>query len=306
MVIKLLNNHTQKMLAAIILLLVGISTGCLKDNAFDCVQEQQLYIKLIDSSTGEDLTTSENITGVSLFIFDQDNRFLDELEVSPEQIKQQIPITIHTYNTTEIHIHAWGNLNDSEYISPLNKGDKIDKTRISLKVTETGHAFCPDDLFYGEKVILNKGTASNLNEVLMYRKNARMHITVRGLKELKNVSSYYFTIDKKYNGYNFKGDLLEEPVSIKQTGHFENKNHDFETPHAFNVIHYQTKDEGITIHLHNAKTDKILLSIDKTDDGAFISPLSGETANILIDLKKGLNVSLETTLWDGIHHWETW
>lgn len=297
----------KALITVFVVCFIGMLTGCLKDDLLACPEDYELHLKVVDLVSGADLTTSGEVEHVYLYIFDMDGRFIEYAPLSANDIRQRIPVTIKRSKSENIRIYAWGNLKDSQDVTEPVPGNLSESMQIVLKTNDEGYALCPDNLFFGEKVVsFSRQSRIQRAEIPVYHKNACMMITVRGLEEISDASQYYFKVDKKYNGYDFTGKPLESPVSIKQAGKINNTNDDFVTADAFNLIHHMDGDEGVTISLYNQTTGKAVFTIDRTADGESIVPRSGRMTNVLIDLRSQATVHIETTAWDEVYHWEIW
>jgi hypothetical protein len=90
-----------------------------------------------------------NIQKVNLFIFDSDGLFLDEYEMSEEQLGNNHLMHLNLFPGT-YDIVAWGNLGDDYERPVFVKGEtSINEAIISLKRTEKKVTKHPGDLFFG-------------------------------------------------------------------------------------------------------------------------------------------------------------
>lgn len=93
-------------------------------------------------------------------------------------------------------------------------------------------------------------------EVTVVRKNARMHITVRGLDDGVPEERYYFTVQAPNDGYDFNGKPMAGTATVRRAGTF-GPNGDFATVGTFNMIHTDTPDDaetGVGVSLYERMT----------------------------------------------------
>lgn len=306
------------MMKVLIIWFLFSNSSCIRDGLTECTDviddnATLLYVKVTDVLTGKDITGSNEVEKVDIFVFKEDSCLLKHLVVNADSIRQGLPVLITDNQTEPLFVSVWGNLHGSQTVSDILDGCKMRDLSITLIKNETGHAKCPDDLFFGATQIDYIPTRTdNVNEVSISRKNARMNITVHGLPKGASDSDYYFTICNGNNGYDFMGSPLCDYVEMKQSGVFRTSNDFlFVTPVAFNLVHMSSSEQCMTVNLHKddiTRTSSIIASVTQDSDGNLISPVPGLTTNILIDLTDGtasITVTIETTSWDTIYHWLT-
>lgn len=151
-------------------------------------------------------------------------------------------------------------------------------------------------------------------EVTVVRKNAQMHITVRGLDDGVSEERYYFTVQAPNDGYDFNGKPMAGTATVRRAGTF-GPNGDFATVGTFNMIHTDTPDDaetGVGVSLYERMTvrsaDRLVAAVTTDDDGMPISLPAGQTVNLLIDVgqEAGISVRMEITPWNEVYQWEIW
>ena len=123
-------------------------------------------------------------------------------------------------------------------------------------------------------------------EVTVVRKNARMHITVRGLDDGVPEERYYFTVQAPNDGYDFNGKPMAGTATVRRAGTF-GPNGDFATVGTFNMIHTDTPDDaetGVGVSLYERMTvrsaDRLVAAVTTDDDGMPISLPAGQLSLI--------------------------
>ncbi|MCC8174039.1 MAG: FimB/Mfa2 family fimbrial subunit [Odoribacter sp.] len=200
--------------------LINIQSCSIKEDFSKCTNEEEdflLYIKVIDIVTGKDITESGEIENAYLYLFDYNQNFVKTYEISAEQIARREPLIFKHEELDRAMISAWGNLGEEITISNPQTGDLSKKAAVSLlqNPEETKYDLSPNDFFFGVKTINDHSHTTHIEEVVITQKNAKLHITVRGLND-KNTDNYHFHIAQKHNGYDFNGNPYEKNVQYKR------------------------------------------------------------------------------------------
>ncbi len=303
------------LLAAPLTVLLLALQSCIRENLDECDQEALLYVTVVDLLSGLDITDTEDVGDVDLFIFDPAESFVDHITVPKERLVAGDPIAIKHTDVRGLWVSAWGNLKDGQIVPLLDGNCTLTDGSITVKDGPDGYHLCPDDLFFGVKQV-NLGQAGSRavtiirEELPISRKNARMHLTVLGLPDGTNEADYYFTVHGGYVGYNFKGEPVAGENQIRQTGAF-NQRREYATAEAFNIIHCLEGDNNITVNLYRqaagTRAPSLIASVNEDDQGVYIAPLAGQTTNVLIDLRGAeASVQIELTPWNEVYNWMTW
>ena len=314
-------KHIQQTVKLIFMaFLLFINCSCVKEEMSVCAGDEEqeetfLYLKVVDSSSGEDITNSGEVDIVDLFIFKPDGCFFEHITVSADSIMNGIPILIKGRSTKDLWVSAWGNLKGNQIVSAVTGDCKMSEMLITLNSCNEGYALSPDDLFFGIKQLSNATVtkASYQEHITISQKVARMNIIVKGLPLDISESDYFFTICDGSNGYSIEGEPINSYVEMRQFGKFHKETDNFITD-AFNLVHAASGDHCMTINLHynatnvTTKAQSIIVSATKDSDGNLIAPKAGKTTNILIDLTQGEEaiISMEITPWDEIYQWVVW
>lgn len=303
------------LLAAPLAVLLLALQSCIKENLDECEEEAQLFITVVDLLSGLDITDTEEVGDVDLFIFDPAESFVDHITVPKEKLIAGDPIAIKHTDVRGLWVSAWGNLKDGQIVPFLDGNCTLTAGSITVKDGSDGYHLCPDDLFFGVKQV-NLGQMGSRavtiirEELPISRKNARMHLTVLGLPKEANEADYYFTVQGGYAGYNFKGEPVAGENQIRQTGIF-NQRREYATEDAFNIIHCLEGDNNITVNLYReagvTRAPSLIASVNEDDQGVYIAPLAGQTTNVLIDLRGAdIAVQIRQTPWNEVYNWMTW
>lgn len=288
--------------------------SCVREGIDECpIQESLIYVEISAEISGEMI--ADELNDISLFLFDPDGIFYKRIDVPIEQIIQGIPIEIKDRDITDYYVSAWGNLNDNIALSEMSEGCILDDQSITLINDESGYGTVPPDLFFGFKQLhfakseLNNTVVFKEN-ILMSRKNARVHITAKGLPP-GNDEDYYFLIESKNDGYDLRGNPISKDTRHKQNGIFLMENNDYCTPDGFNMIHTTSDDQCITINLYRkalTRADVLIASATADRNGQLFTLNPGETINVLINIdnRGEISFSMEVTSWNETYMWSQW
>lgn len=135
------------------------------------------------NSDGNDITTKGEVNGATLFVFDQNNDFFEQINVNKSTILSRRAIDINCPNSNDITVIAWSGINSgNEEISNMSKANIISDLQVSLK-ENNGIANIPSDLFYGQVTLhKNSSTKSTVsNELQIIRKTSIFQLSTKGL-----------------------------------------------------------------------------------------------------------------------------
>ncbi|MCD8044714.1 MAG: FimB/Mfa2 family fimbrial subunit [Tannerellaceae bacterium] len=307
---KLLQTATYFVL--ILTTLTSIQS-CIKEDFSDCIvnEDFMLYVKVTDILNGQDITESGVLENACLYIFDQNEYLLKIICLSASQIAGREPVVLNKNEAETIFISAWGNLSDNISINGTEESGRLQDFVLSLLPDKENLNYdsSPGDLFFGTKKIVLKGNSNHSDEIILTQKNAKLHITVRGLENPED--NYYFKIVNPHNGYNFAGFPTSKTSQLKDSGVF-NSNSDYVSGQPHLLIHsvpgIPGDDDNIWVYIYReqAGQDIEIAYTNKDNSGNYIQLISGQTTNVLIELKTNglLNVFIKTTPWDKIYQWE--
>lgn len=107
-------------------------------------------------------------------------------------------------NLAGCRISAWTNVGAGQQFHIPDDGSRLENRAVSLFMEDDTYHGVPDNLFFGQLQLASAGTGMP-EEVTVVRKNAQMHITVRGLDDGVSEERYYFTVQAPNDGYDFNG-----------------------------------------------------------------------------------------------------
>lgn len=207
---------------------------------------------------------------------------------------------------------VWANAGTGQRFHSPAAGSRIEDRAVSLIEEDDTFHHTPDDLFFGRARLGPTGEAAS-EEITLIRKNARIHITARGLDRNTPEDLYYFTVEIPDDGYDFAGNPISGTAHVRRTGTFRD-NGDFSTDGTFNLVHTDESDsqaDEVIVNLYERMSarsaDRLLASVTEVD-GDRISLPAGRTLNLLIELNEGggLSIRMEITPWNEIYQWDIW
>lgn len=302
----------------ILIISLLMQQSCIKDDLSHCLPtEVVLYIKVIDVVTGRDMTETGEVEQASLYLFDRNHVLLNRYYLSAEQIARREPLVLKEYDPERMFLSAWGNIGEQVKFTEVSKGGKAEELTLSLLADpyESGYSLFPNDFFFGRKEWNGNYGKTSIEEVVLTQKNAKLYVTVRGLKDT-HADHYYFQIVNKYNGYNYQGIPTANLSYLKEKGVF-NSHHEYVSPGPDLLIHsadqyHAVEDNSVWIYLYKNEEGipEELVKTNRDTTGNYITLISGKTTNVLIDLTNGntgeLTVQIQVTPWDEIYQWERW
>ncbi|WP_221409269.1 FimB/Mfa2 family fimbrial subunit [Dysgonomonas alginatilytica] len=300
------NQWGKYTLYSICTLLILLSfSACIKDDFPNCNTTLLLQIKAIDA-TGQDITASGEAGGAKLYVFDKNQRLIQQLPVSADDIQNRTRIQLLIKGTNSFSVVVWSNLNGNQQADSLANGISMNQAFVQLKKNAEGYAVNPDDLFFG---ILNMNSSSANSDITLednitiQRKTAIVNIMVKGL-DAQAANDYYFIIKgAKEDTYNFKGNLVGSPIDYKQSGEFNTSNTQFiSSPFSMYPL-----SEGNSLTIYIYKGEELIATANTNNvNGGNIVPVEGVTTNVLIDVRSSLNVNIIVTDWNDVYHWFEW
>lgn len=290
-------------------------SSCVFEDTESCdteiaIKKTTLSVSVFNAA-GQNITTTGVAGDVHLFVFDDNQKFVDEIIVKSIEIQNNTPITIGYKDVTNYWVVAWGNLNSKQKVTQLTKGMSIEEGLVQLEKNVEGYAINPDDLFWGIQFCPSSQTKAGVDTktenitLEMRRMTARMAITVIGLNPQLN--DYRFIISgSNEDTYTFNGNLVGSPIAYKEDGMFD-PNSNFVSLLPFSMFPL-TEGDYNTISIYQG--NNLIVSVHTNSvNGANIVPIVGVTNNILIDLT-GQLTEMEATIkvsdWNTVHQWVEW
>lgn len=304
-----------------------ILSGCVKEDNSDCPPDpapaesvrQLLYLRIADILDGSDLTATEELEDVMVYLFDRDKMLVDTIPYTTSMIRSGMPIDLTDRGMEGGYASVWANINELIDGPDPEFGESINS--LSLDITpdlERADFFlCPGDIFFGyEQIDFNRiDPTLETDTVTLMRKNARLSITVRGLPAGADHEDYYFRIRPIFSGYEYDGDPRHTMREIWETGIFQDD--DLISPDPYWMIHHPanvdyTDENSVEIDLYGpaaSRTDGKIGSAVRDVNGRYIHLERGKTTNVLIvidDTSGEIQVHLALTPWYEVHQWTIW
>ncbi len=119
-----------------------------------------VVLKAINSH-GYDITTKGDVNGAVLFVFDQNNDFIEQINVDKSEILSRRPIEISSLNSNKVTVIAWSGINSgNEEISSMSRANIISDLQVSLKGKMVSQV--SREIFSTDKLRYKKVPAQNL------------------------------------------------------------------------------------------------------------------------------------------------
>ncbi len=299
----------------LLLLTMQMTQSCIKEDLSGCENEELLlYVKVVDVVTGVDITGTGEMQSAGLYVFNRNKDHIRTYTLSALQIAQREPVIIHDYDPAGMWISAWGNIGDEVLCSEMGEGVTADDLTVSLKPDplHPGYDLAPNDFFFARKEVQGNNNLQDREEIVFTQKNAKLQVTVRGLKDT-NAANYYFEIINKFHGYDYRGLPISQITHRQEKGIF-NSREELVSPVPWLFIHsanqnQATEEQSVWVHVYKEGSGEIIQT-NRDTHGNYITLLSGKTTNVLIDLTGGdqgqFIVQVVISPWDEIHQWEHW
>ena len=293
------NTNKYRLLLLAALLITGLLGSCLKEDFSDCPRPFRMTVKVLDADRN-DITESEAVQQVILFVFDENQQVIDVFELTADQVKSRKPIEIKPdYPGHKSYTFvAWGNLDEKVDFSQINTVKQMRDLYVKLK-NQNGTAQSPGDLFYGSLNVPAEfgGTEYGTPQVVeITRKTASVIITARNLPPGEDASDYSFVLRESPDTYNHNGELGGSMVNYRPAISQNHLGH-LMTP-IFNVF---TPAGGKPFILDVYKNGTLLHSFTKGSDGKEFIPELGRLLNIIIDFRVDISIKVVITPWGEVY-----
>ena len=175
-------------LMALMYILSLALTSCFKEDTSLCPRPFYVFIKVEDNN-GNDITSEGDVKQLIMFVFDENGKMIDAIEVSGDQVAGRKPIEMKfdpRQHPQSLTFDVWANTGNEVDFSAINTVQQRQNLYVSLKKTADGSAQSPGDLFHGtlanvpiEVGGIEYGTS---HEVVIKRKVALVTITTINLR----------------------------------------------------------------------------------------------------------------------------
>ena len=245
------------------------------------------------NSDGNDITTKGEVNGATLFVFDQNNDFFEQINVNKSTILSRRAIDINCPNSNDITVIAWSGINSgNEEISNMSKANIISDLQVSLK-ENNGIANIPSDLFYGQVTLhKNSSTKSTVsNELQIIRKTSIFQLSTKGLIKYlgSNAGNFEYRIKNTKCSLDYNGNPTGEEVEFAFPASFDEKgNLTTETQAIFPA-------QNITVELY--KDGNLIFSSEKDKNGELFAATPGKRTEITFKYSGEVSANITIADW---------
>ena len=245
------------------------------------------------NSDGNDITTKGEVNGATLFVFDQNNDFFEQINVNKSTILSRRAIDINCPNSNDITVIAWSGINSgNEEISNMSKANIISDLQVSLK-ENNGIANIPSDLFYGQDTLhKNSSTKSTVsNELQIIRKTSIFQLSTKGLIKYlgSNAGNFEYRIKNTKSSLDYNGNPTGEEVEFAFPASFDEKGN--LTTEAQAIFPAQ----NITIELY--KDGDLIFSSEKDKNGELFAANPGKRTEITFKYSGEVSANIVIADW---------
>lgn len=253
-----------------------------------------MVLKTINSEN-KDITTDGDVDGAMLFVFNEDNDFVKQINVDKSSILNRTPIKIECPGTNKITVIAWSGISSNqEEISTLSQANIISDLQVSLK-QNNGIASKPSDLFYG-KVTLQKNATktTGTGELIITRKTSIFNLTTQGLvKYMGNTKGeYFYKIQKTKGILDHNGEVTGDEVGYIIPASFDKKGN--------LVAKSQTVLSSDQVMISLYKDNNLLFSSEKDQNGQILSSQAGKQSDIIFKYANNISTNVLVADWGTI------
>lgn len=290
---------------SLLLLFLLLLAACTQEQLADCPHPAVLDIGVVDVE-GEDITGEGAVDALSLYIFDNRQRFL---RIVGARVGESLNLYFPDQDT--LHVVSWGNLSsDRQRLPQLEVGTPMSEAVVRLieaQPTPSRAAATravvesPDDLFYSYDVIVLKSGERTTYELKMSRTVGSMAVTMRNLQSYANRydEHYSLLVRETYDGIDFYGRLTGNKVGYRPAAKF-NEQQEFIAP-LFNLL--PSHAEGnIEIDVYHEST--LVTTVKNDSDGHPLRVLRGQVLNVLVDFRLEVSVEVSITPWGETQVWK--
>lgn len=281
-----------------VLVTAFVAAGCIKEDLTGCYEPKfTLQVRAFDADGKE--VGSETVKDVTLYIFDENKKFIDSRQVT---LWESVILDYPDHDT--LTLVAWGNCKQGHQTMPaLQKGDYLETAFVSLiqtqarKISLIPEAGSPDDLFHG---IVNITTDDASGKQLdIRRKTSGVVITTRYLKEYVGTTEgeFSYSLRKSSDKLDFYGKPNGMDISYCPDASF-NGTDDFVSS-IFNIL---PTDADIKIDIFHQ--DVLQTTIVSDNQGRPIRAVEGRLLNVFINFKGNISVSVSVTRWGEKEVWK--
>lgn len=267
------------------------------DNEIEPVVSRASFSMVLKAfSNGKDITVDEEVNNTTLFIFDENNDFYQQVNVDKTYLLEQKEIQIDCPGSDYITVIAWSGLSsENEEISALNSSNIISDLQIRLKQNNGVVSALPGDLFYGQAKIYstNPATKANVQEVKIERKVAALNLTTTGIIKVydSKEGNYFYKVKNTKSSFDHNGNLTGSdveyiiPASVNDKGEL--------------VSEKTSVLAGSDISIELYKDNKMILSSENVKNAKTLATTAGKQLNIDFNLARQ-SYEIVVTSWGSV------
>lgn len=267
------------------------------DNEIEPVVSRASFSMVLKAfSNGKDITVDGEVNNTTLFIFDENNDFYQQVNVDKTYLLEQKEIQIDCPGSDYITVIAWSGLSsENEEISALNSSNIISDLQIRLKQNNGVVSALPGDLFYGQAKIYstNPATKANVQEVKIERKVAALNLTTTGIIKVydSKEGNYFYKVKNTKSSFDHNGNLTGSdveyiiPASVNDKGEL--------------VSEKTSVLAGSDISIELYKDNKMILSSENVKNAKTLATTAGKQLNIDFNLARQ-SYEIVVTSWGSV------
>lgn len=273
--------------------------------------ETVIYIRVDNSVTPQPSSYEgyENVDNTNIYIYDADLKLERVVNYSRYDIENRTPVKVVYPRGHRPVVIAWGNLNGAQVVEGTDTGGSISSGRIRL-TKMNDYFIAPDRLYYGGKELSDEP----IQEVTISPWVGRINITAKGIVDLSDhPQDYYFTIESRYDGYDFYGNAVEGNALIRADAEIEiRKEEELLSHEPISMIAFPPGDKShaikVSVYRKSITGDHLLGSAVTDVEGHNITTHPGKNTNVLLDFNQGggMNVHIKITPWEHVFEWTVW
>jgi hypothetical protein len=199
-----------------------LATGCINEDLDNC-PSYTLTLNVLNAA-GDNITEGRRATDATIFVFGNDQKYLETVTMTEQQIVDYQPITLQTpYKANQkLYFIVWGNVIADQM--QVAQGTTMSEFTVQLRSSGDGLADEPTDMFYGNaNITTDEGYLQKDEVIYISPKMAQVELQTEGLpyflasearkKGLRaEGDEYAFTVDKTLSMFNSEGALTGDSV----------------------------------------------------------------------------------------------
>lgn len=263
-------------------LLLLLAACSVREQIDDCLQ-YALTVKAVDTE-GNDLTGSNAVTSVDIYLFDQTG-FVRRVPAGTSS-----DFMFGYDKTSTVTLVAWGNLKaDSLELPDIAVGTPIQQARLSLRCMDNGNNLPITDLFYSRQVMetvggnaATRGLVEENITLVLERRAAGMSVRTRYLAERfgNTGEPCRFVVRGTGNALNFLGQTIGEEAGYEPASVTDGNGDAFAAP--FRIFPTGTRQR---IEIDILRRKETLCTIVEDMAGQPLTALPGQQLDVDIDFR---------------------